>query len=369
MRRPLPGDTWHLDEGFIKINGVQKYLWRAVDQDGNVLDILVTSRRDTAAARRFFRKLLKTTETVPRVIVTDKLRCYGAAHRTMMPSVEHRQSRYLNNRYENSQQPTRQRERAMWKFISTGHAQRFLSAFSGISPHFRPRRHLLTAHEYRTEMRHRSPPGSRPSAASRRPPDSGTTGPATPQHTSTTRSPPQVDSALWIARRWPGRFLGRRQIRPGQSGCATGEPGEEAERDRRPWWRAGPAWTALRLGPPRRGGVAQCVGAAVHLAHAEVVRVPVVDVGRLEACLVVHRGHGIGEDVAAADDRAPLLGRQVARRAEQDAIDGARYVRAVRPGGSLAGAVAAAVLLVVGAAQLVELAAGRGPCGAACGCR
>jgi putative transposase len=151
-RQPWPGDTWHLDEVFIKINGRLQYLWRAVDQDGNVLDILVQNRRDKAAARRFFRRLLKRTGAVPRVIVTDKLRSYGAAHREVMPCVEHRQSKYLNNRAENSHQPTRQRERAMKGFRSVGGAQRFLSAFSGISPHFRPRRHLMTAAAHRAEM-------------------------------------------------------------------------------------------------------------------------------------------------------------------------------------------------------------------------
>ncbi|MFJ1812334.1 MULTISPECIES: IS6 family transposase [unclassified Streptomyces] len=151
-RQPQPGDKWHLDEVFIKINGEQKYLWRAVDQDGNVLDILVQDRRGKAAARRFFRRLLKRTGVVARVIVTDKLRSYGAAHREVMPCVEHRQSKYLNNRAENSHQPTRQRERAMKGFRSVGGAQRFLSAFSGISPHFRACRHLMSAHDYRAEM-------------------------------------------------------------------------------------------------------------------------------------------------------------------------------------------------------------------------
>ncbi|MFJ1551822.1 DDE-type integrase/transposase/recombinase, partial [Streptomyces sp. NPDC088246] len=98
---------------------------------------------------------LKRTCSVPRVIVTDKLRSYGAAHREVMPSVEHRSHKGLNNRAENSHQPTRQRERAMKGFRSAGGAQRFLSAFSGISPHFRPRRHLMTAPDYRTEMQHR----------------------------------------------------------------------------------------------------------------------------------------------------------------------------------------------------------------------
>ena len=151
-RRPQPGDKWHLDEVFIKINGKIHYLWRAVDQDGNALDILVTSRRDTRAATRFFRKLVKGLEYVPRVLVTDKLGSYQAARRSVLASVEHRQSKYLNNRAENSHQPTRVRERAMKKFSPPGGAQRFLAAFSVISPHFRTRRHLLHAQEYRREM-------------------------------------------------------------------------------------------------------------------------------------------------------------------------------------------------------------------------
>ncbi|WP_406162909.1 MULTISPECIES: IS6 family transposase [unclassified Streptomyces] len=151
-RRPRPGDKWHPDEVFVKINGGRKYLWWAVDQDGNVLDILLQSRRDKAAAGRFFRCLMKETRTVPRVVVTDKLRSYGAAHREVMPSVEHRSHKGLNNRAENSHQPTRQRERAMKGFRSVDGAQRFLSAFSGISPHFRPYRHLMTAFDHRAEM-------------------------------------------------------------------------------------------------------------------------------------------------------------------------------------------------------------------------
>ncbi|MGW0551639.1 IS6 family transposase [Streptomyces altiplanensis] len=151
-RRPRPGDKRHLDEAFIKINGEQRYLWRAVDQDGMVLDILVQNRRDTTAARRFFRRLLKNTGAVPRVVVTDKLRSYGAAHREVMPSVEHRSHKGLNNRAENSHQPTRRRERAMRGFRGVGAAHRFLCAFSAISPHFRPSRHLMAAPDYRTEM-------------------------------------------------------------------------------------------------------------------------------------------------------------------------------------------------------------------------
>src|SRR5205085_11781184 len=96
----------HLDEVFVKINGEWKYLWRAVDQDGNVLDILPRNKRDEPAARRFFRKLMKKTRSVPRVIVTDKLRSYGGAHRATMPSVEHRSHEGLNHRAVNAHQPT-----------------------------------------------------------------------------------------------------------------------------------------------------------------------------------------------------------------------------------------------------------------------
>ena len=137
------------------INGRRQYLWRAVDQDGNVLDIVVSCRRDAKAAKRFFRKLLKRQCTSPRVLVTDQLRSYAVAHREVMASVEHRQSQYRTNRAENSHQPTRQRERAMKRFRTPGAAQRFLAVFSVISPHFRPRRHRLTADDYRTEMTRR----------------------------------------------------------------------------------------------------------------------------------------------------------------------------------------------------------------------
>src|SRR6202034_1542149 len=101
-RRPRPGDKWHLDEVFVRIRGELHYLWRAVDQDGIVLDILVQRRRDAGAAKRFFKRLLKGPQYVPRVLITDKLGSYGAAKRALMPDVEHRKSRYLNNRAENS---------------------------------------------------------------------------------------------------------------------------------------------------------------------------------------------------------------------------------------------------------------------------
>ena len=149
-RRPRPGDKWHLDEVFIQIQGVQHYLWRAVDQNGVVLDILVQERRDGKAAKRFLGHLLKGLHYVPRVIVTDKLRSYGVAKRQLLPDVEHRQSRYLNNRAENSHRPTRRRERQMQRFKSREQAQTFLSDHAFIHGHFHPRRHLLTAAAYRT---------------------------------------------------------------------------------------------------------------------------------------------------------------------------------------------------------------------------
>jgi putative transposase len=148
-RRPRPGDKWYLDEVFIRIQGVLHYLWRAVDQDGVVLDILVQSRRDTGAAKRFFKRLLKGLQYTPRVLVTDKLGSYGVAKRALLPDVEHRKSRYLNNRAENSHRPTRRRERQMQRFKSPHHAQRFLSAHAFIHGHFHPRRHRTTANNYR----------------------------------------------------------------------------------------------------------------------------------------------------------------------------------------------------------------------------
>ena len=154
-KSPRPGDRWHLDEVFLKINGRLHYLWRAVDQDGDVLDILVQSRRDKKAAKKFFRKLLKGLQYVPRVIITDKLKSYSAARAEVMPGVEHLQQKYQNNRAENSHQPTRLRERVMRRFKSSAHAQRFLSAFGIITSHFRPGRHLCKAGVYREMMKRR----------------------------------------------------------------------------------------------------------------------------------------------------------------------------------------------------------------------
>lgn len=148
-RAPRRGDKWHLDEVYLSLNGRRYYLWRAVDQDGYVLDILVQPRRDKRAAKRFFRKLLKGLRYVPRVIITDKLKSYEAARKELIPGVEHRQHKGLNNRAELSHQPTRQRERQMRRFKSPGHAQRFLSAHGPINTLFRSHRHQLSATAYR----------------------------------------------------------------------------------------------------------------------------------------------------------------------------------------------------------------------------
>jgi putative transposase len=148
-RRPKPGDTWHLDEVFLRINGVHHYLWRAVDQQGVVLDIFVQERRDAAAAKSFFKRLLAGLRFKPRRLVTDGLRSYGVAQREVMPDVQHRTSRFLNNRAENSHRPTRRRERQMQRFKSPRQAQRLLSAHATIYGHFRPRRHLMTADQHR----------------------------------------------------------------------------------------------------------------------------------------------------------------------------------------------------------------------------
>ena len=125
-RRGPMGDTWHLDELFVTIQGQRQYLWRAVDEDGDTIDILLQSRRNRRAAERFFRKLLKGQGREPRRLITDKLRSYSAAHRTIMSSVIHSTKQYENNRAEVSHQPTRQRERQMRRFKSSAQAQRSL---------------------------------------------------------------------------------------------------------------------------------------------------------------------------------------------------------------------------------------------------
>ena len=148
-RRGRLGDTWYLDELFVKIQGRRRYLWRAVDQDGDVIDILVQSRRDRRAATRFFRTLLKAQGRVPCRLITDKLGSYATAHRTTMPSVIHSTQQYENNRAEVSHQPTRRREDQMRRFKSVGHAQCFLSVQGLVLNLFRVGRHLLRSAHHR----------------------------------------------------------------------------------------------------------------------------------------------------------------------------------------------------------------------------
>ena len=143
------GDTWHLDEVFVTIRGRRQYLWRAVDQDGDLVDILVQPRRNRRAAEKFFRKLLKGQGCEPRRLVTDKLRSYAAAHRVVLPSVIHDTSQYANNRAEVSHQPTRRRERQMQRFKSAAQAQRFLAVHGLVGNLFRVGRHLLRAVHHR----------------------------------------------------------------------------------------------------------------------------------------------------------------------------------------------------------------------------
>jgi putative transposase len=146
--RPAPADKWHLDEVVVRINGRTHWLWRAIDATGDVLDILVQSRRDKDAALRFLRKLLKRWGR-PRVMVTDKLRSYGAAKADIASGLEHRQHKGLNNRSEASHRHTRKREKIMGRFKSPRQAQRFLSVHDQTACMFRPKRHRLSARSYR----------------------------------------------------------------------------------------------------------------------------------------------------------------------------------------------------------------------------
>ncbi|MGV2125534.1 IS6 family transposase [Agrobacterium vitis] len=143
------GDIWHFDEVVITIAGKKHWLWRAVDQDGFVLDVLVQSRRDAKAAKRLMRKLLKGQCRAPRVIITDKLRSYGAAKRDIMPGIEHRSHKGLNNRAENSHQPVRRRERIMRRFKSARHLQRFVSIHDPIANLFHIPRHDIPSTHHR----------------------------------------------------------------------------------------------------------------------------------------------------------------------------------------------------------------------------
>jgi putative transposase len=143
------GDTFFIDEVFVKIDGKQHYLWRAVDQDGEVVDVFLQRRRDGNAAKRFFKRLLKTHRDEPRKIVTDKLRSYGVAHRELIPESIHDTSQYANNRAELSHQPTRVRERVMRQFKSMRQAQRFLTVHAAVYNLFNLGRHLVSAKNYR----------------------------------------------------------------------------------------------------------------------------------------------------------------------------------------------------------------------------
>ncbi|MGV2068421.1 IS6 family transposase [Agrobacterium sp. 22-226-1] len=136
-------------EVVISIGGKKHWLWRAVDQDGFVLDVLVQSRRNTKAAKRLMRKLLKGQGQAPRVMITGKLRSYGAAKRDIMPGVEHRSHKGLNNRAENSHQPTRRRERIMKGFKSARHLQRFVSIHDPVANLFHIPRHDIPSHHHR----------------------------------------------------------------------------------------------------------------------------------------------------------------------------------------------------------------------------
>jgi putative transposase len=143
------GDTFYIDEVFVKIRGLQKYLWRAVDQDGEVIDVFLQSRRDGATAKRFFKRLLRNHGNEPRKIVTDKLKSYGVAHRELIPESIHDTSQSANNRAELSHQPTRVRERGMRRFKSMQQAQRFLGAHAAVYNLFNLGRHLVSAKNYR----------------------------------------------------------------------------------------------------------------------------------------------------------------------------------------------------------------------------
>ena len=143
------GDIWHVDEVFIRIRGQSHYLWRAVDQDGDVIDILVQRRRDAQAAKRFFERALSAQGSEPTVLVSEKLRSYPPAVRECLPSARHETSQYANNRAEVSHQCTRQRERQMRRFKSRHQAQRFLSLHRRVQNLFHYGRHLLRAKNHR----------------------------------------------------------------------------------------------------------------------------------------------------------------------------------------------------------------------------
>jgi putative transposase len=154
-RRPRPGDKWHVDEVQLKSNGRKHWLWRAVDQDGIVLDLLVQPRRHQEAAAAFLRRVVEGNGSQPRVVITDTLARSPPALRRVLPGVEHRRHTGLNHRAEHAHRPTRRRARVLQRFTSPAHAQHFLAPFGPISDHFGPRRHRLPAQQYHQTMQAR----------------------------------------------------------------------------------------------------------------------------------------------------------------------------------------------------------------------
>jgi transposase-like protein len=148
-RRPRPHSIWHMDEVYLKIGGRMVYLWRAVDAEGEVLDVLVQSKRNKHAAMKLMRKLLRKYGFVPDQLVTDDLRSYGAAAHELGIASRHERGRWKNNRAENSHQPTRRRERKMQRFKTPGSAQKFLSTHAAVYNVFNVQRHLTSAQTHR----------------------------------------------------------------------------------------------------------------------------------------------------------------------------------------------------------------------------
>ena len=147
--RPRAHPQWHLDEKFTSFGGRRLYLWRVIDQDGEVLDVLVQAKRDTKAALKLMRRLLKRQGFAPRTMVTDKWRAYAAAIRELGLTARHHQAKWKNNRIESNHLPIRIRERKMQRFRSIGSTQRFLSVHAAVYNTFNTRRHLITASDHR----------------------------------------------------------------------------------------------------------------------------------------------------------------------------------------------------------------------------